>query len=196
MSLKTELMHLNSIETGWGIWATPPFTAECDYRIGELHFENGGVLDDMQFVGSLATLSILYSPPVVGVRWGYTEDEVSTSEGNHAVFELGTPTDAQALWTQHVVPMLDADDWETEGYPGLVVEATVESFQDWLTEMRAAVDCGAHLDTLTLATSDGVDSSGWMELYIEENDGIDETYFREEAAERLIEEAEAQRTQE
>ena len=192
MTLKAKLMELNSIETGWGIWATAPFTAASDYRVGELHFENGGVLDEMHFVGSLADLSIAYSPPVVCVRWGYTESEVSTTDGAQPLFELGEVTDAVALWTQHVAPMLaDTDAWVADGYAELVVETTAEAFQTWLTEVQAALDCHAHLDTLTLASGYDDETLGWLELYVEERDGLDAADFREAAAEQLIEDAEA-----
>jgi len=36
----------------WGVWAIAPFTAESDARQGQLQFENGGILDEMEFFAS------------------------------------------------------------------------------------------------------------------------------------------------
>lgn len=36
-------------DASWGIWAEAPFTRASDCRIGEVQFENGGILDDMEF---------------------------------------------------------------------------------------------------------------------------------------------------
>ena len=33
----------------WGIWAELPFSPDSEARLGQVRFENGGLLDDMEF---------------------------------------------------------------------------------------------------------------------------------------------------
>lgn len=53
MKLKDRLMNLSSIDSQWGIWADAPFTEDSESRVGQLQFENGGLLDDKEYVGCL-----------------------------------------------------------------------------------------------------------------------------------------------
>ena len=57
MKLKDRLMQLSSIESNWGIWAEAPFSENSDSRVGQIQFENGGLLDDKQPVGTLESLT-------------------------------------------------------------------------------------------------------------------------------------------
>lgn len=49
------LKNLNSSETQWGVWVNPQNVDE--YRVGQCNCENGGLLDDYEYIGSLASLS-------------------------------------------------------------------------------------------------------------------------------------------
>ena len=201
-TLKTVIMGLDSIATDIGIWAEAPFTEKSAYRIGQVQFENGGKLDDMEFVGTLAELSPYFSPAQVCVRWGYSEDSVSTTDGNDELCPLGAPADllnpaadeiaraeAASLWKAHIAHILSES-------KNLRVCSTPEAFQEWLAESRAAVECGVDADTLQIAAEDGdllTDKLGWIELYVEENDGNDEAAFLDVEAETLLEWAEDRR---
>ena len=206
MTLKAKLMELNSIDTSWGYWADAPFTADSDCRVGQTQFDNGGLLDDMQFVGSLNELSVYYAAPMVCVRWGYTEASVSTTDGWEDLFTLEPPTDvlnpaanaieeaeAKSLYQKYIAPMLT--DFG-EDYKHLVSSADANALQAWLADVRSAVDFGADADSLIIASESGdtiADALGWVELYVEPRDGFDETAFREAEAERLIDWAEERR---
>ena len=58
MRLQDRLANLSTPETQWGIWADAPFTADSESRIGQTQFENGGLLDEKEFVGTLYSLSL------------------------------------------------------------------------------------------------------------------------------------------
>ena len=206
MDLKSKIAELNSMDTSLGIWAEAPFTEKSTYRIGQVQFENGGKLDDMEFVGTLDELSPYFSPAQVCVRWGYSEDSVSTTDGNDELFPLGAPAnllnpaadeiesaEAKSLWKAHIAHILSEF---CEVYKNLRVCVMPDTWQEWLLESRAAVECGATPDTLLIASEDGdtvVDQLGWIEVYVEENDGINEAAFREVEAETLLEWAEDRR---
>jgi len=55
MNLTQYLAELNAADPQWGIWVNPE-NPEEEYRVGQV-FENGGVLDDYVFIGSLDDLS-------------------------------------------------------------------------------------------------------------------------------------------
>lgn len=55
MSLREFLSSLNSSESNYGIWVDPDNFD--NYRVGSLLHENGGVLDNFLFIGSLDRLS-------------------------------------------------------------------------------------------------------------------------------------------
>ena len=59
MNLTKYLAQLNSSETQWGIWVDPESPLN-NYRIGQKCFENGGVLDNFVFIGTLDRLSFGY----------------------------------------------------------------------------------------------------------------------------------------
>ena len=54
MTLKEQLMNLEpNVEGNWSVYADAPFTPESEARIGQDQFENGGLLDGKECVGSL-----------------------------------------------------------------------------------------------------------------------------------------------
>lgn len=55
MNLLTYLQQLNSAENQTGVWVDPENIDR--FRIGDLQFENGGMLDNWVFVGTLEQLS-------------------------------------------------------------------------------------------------------------------------------------------
>ena len=55
MKLATYLSTLNSSDNSQGIWVNPDNIDE--YRIGQCQFENGGLLDGWDYIGSLESLS-------------------------------------------------------------------------------------------------------------------------------------------
>ena len=202
-TLKATIAELNAIDPSCGIWAESPFTAESRCRIGQIQFKNSGKLDDMEFVGTLANLSPQnYAPAYVCVRWGDSEHSVATTDGCDDVFPLGVgaaadllnpaageieAAEAASLWKAHIAPILAEF---SEIYPSLK-GINAAAFQEWLAEMRAAVECGAHLDTLIIAEEgDTFEKSGWVQLYVEERDGTDEATHRDVEADSIIEWAE------
>lgn len=54
-SLVEYLSQLNSSDSTQGIWVNPDNYTE--YRIGQFQFENGGILDDWKYIGSLEEIS-------------------------------------------------------------------------------------------------------------------------------------------
>ena len=50
MTLLDALKRGLSIDSNWAIYAESPFTAESESRVGQTQFENGGKLDDKEFV--------------------------------------------------------------------------------------------------------------------------------------------------
>lgn len=48
MNLKEAILRIN-YDANWGIYAESPFTSNSPARIGQTHFENGGVLDDKEY---------------------------------------------------------------------------------------------------------------------------------------------------
>lgn len=58
MNLLEYVKNLNSCEDTQGIWVNPENID--DFRIGQLQFENGGILDNFFFVGTLNNCSFGY----------------------------------------------------------------------------------------------------------------------------------------
>lgn len=52
------LSQLNTTDSQWGLYVNP--RNFDDYRIGQEQFENGGLLDDKVYVGSLESMSYGY----------------------------------------------------------------------------------------------------------------------------------------
>ena len=57
LSERLATLAASEIVTDFGIWAAAPFTEDSESRIGRTQFENGGLLDEKQFVGTLASLT-------------------------------------------------------------------------------------------------------------------------------------------
>ena len=87
MNLKDRLMNLASIESDWGIWADAPFTEESDSRVGQIQFENGGLLDDKEFVGLLDAFNF----EVCEISIGWSEVRDGAAYGVDSVVISGDP---------------------------------------------------------------------------------------------------------
>ena len=55
MDLVQYLSQLNTSDTSWGLYINPEDVTQ--YRIGQLCFDNGGLLDDYIFIDNLSNLS-------------------------------------------------------------------------------------------------------------------------------------------
>ena len=55
-TLKQQLIEGFSPDPTYGIYADAPFSEDSECRIGQVCFENGGVLDDKQFVCNLESI--------------------------------------------------------------------------------------------------------------------------------------------
>ena len=57
LSQRLATLEASEIVNDFGIWAEAPFTEDSESRIGRTQFENGGLLDEKQFVCTLASLT-------------------------------------------------------------------------------------------------------------------------------------------
>ena len=56
MNLKDRLININTVEANWAIYADIPFSEDSETRIGQTQFENGGLLDKKEIVGTFENL--------------------------------------------------------------------------------------------------------------------------------------------
>jgi hypothetical protein len=79
-TLKEVLLRGFSYESQWGIWAEKidgEFRPESQYRFGQFWFENGGVLDNFECVGSNERLEDAIQACVEDTRRAIGEDDWS-----------------------------------------------------------------------------------------------------------------------
>ena len=129
MKLKDRLMKLSSVDSQWGIWADAPFTAESESRVGQIQFENGGLLDDKEFVGRLD----IFNFDVCEIRLAWSEIRDGAAYGIDAIALSGDPH----ISGQNLIDMIEE---EIEDDVDLI--ASAEDIEAWVE----AADEGNNLD--------------------------------------------------
>ncbi|MCY3744496.1 MAG: hypothetical protein OXH00_26060 [Candidatus Poribacteria bacterium] len=141
MKLKDRLMNLSSIESQWGIWADAPFTADSDSRVGQTQFENGGLLDDKEFVGTLDSFNF----EVCEISLGWSEIRDGAAYGIDSVIISGDPH----ISAENLVDMIESNIDEDAA-----VIVSVDEVAAWLDDddkegcnldVAEAGDCVWHL---------------------------------------------------
>ena len=101
MKLKDRLMNISSIDNQWGIYADAPFTADSDSRVGQTQFENGGLIDDKEFVGTLDSFNF----EVCEISLGWSEIRDGAAYGVDSVVISGDPH----ISAGNLIDMIEAD---------------------------------------------------------------------------------------
>ena len=122
-------MKLSSIDPQWGIWADAPFSAESESRVGQTQFENGGLLDDKEFVGPLD----IFNFDICEIRLAWSEIRDGAAYGIDAIAMSGDPH----ISGQNLIDMIEG---EIEDDVNLI--ATAEEIEAWVE----AADEGNNLD--------------------------------------------------
>ena len=139
MKLKDRLMRFSSIENQWGIWADAPFSPDSDSRLGQTQFENGGLLDDKEFVGTLD----LFNFDVCEISLGWSEVRDGAAYGVDSVVISQDPHVSPENLKDLIQRDIDVD------ASLLVSEGDIE---DWLggkksdnLDVAETIDCLWHL---------------------------------------------------
>lgn len=100
MTLKEAILRINN-ESSWSVYAKSPFTADSEARIGQTQFENGGLLDDKEWVGN-----------------GDRINERASLDSFHDDFPNASEADreyAEEIWIEEgLIPELEAERRERE----------------------------------------------------------------------------------
>ena len=197
--LGTVLYKLASTQSHIGLWAKTPFTHESACCTALLDCGVEARLRDAGFdyLGTLSELTLDYEPPEVSLRWGWTQDNVSETDGADALFTIADSAKSTpaALYAKHIEPLQASFARDLE-WKSLQWHADADSFGTWLAHAaQAAVTDGGWPADYSLGDEDGDalgDSLGWIEVYVRENDGPEHA-FRQEAVANVIEHAEERR---
>ena len=136
MKLRDRIAKLSTISTTFGIWADAPFTDDSDSRVGQTQFENGGLLDEKEFVGTLENLC----PDVCEwtVIWTTVMDTAGYGESSHVI---STEPAADADYLLEII----ADHIRDEVEPEAELTVTSKELQQWIE--------GDKVDSIAVAES-------------------------------------------